>query len=205
MTTTSTMRTETLHVPGGHIYYEVRGSGPALLMMPGGPADATTFRQIEDTLAARYTVVTYDPRGISHSSPFDAGDDDRMVEIFADDAHRLLREVGGDGPCCVLARSGGAVIALELAARQPGQLDAVVFHEPPSPDLLADPAAIRAGMEDVCDTCAAAGIGPAAGKFMNLIGIHDGPPPPPEGDPTPEMREAMALVQGNMEFFFSRY
>jgi len=204
MAASSTMRSETLRVPGGRLFYEVRGAGPVLLMMPGGPADAATFRRIEHTLAARYTVVTYDPRGISHSSPFEPGDDARMVEIFADDAHRLLDEVGGDGRSCVFASSGGAVIALELALRHGGRLDTVVVHEPPSPVLLPDPAGVRAGMEDVCDTYHAAGLWAAAGKFMALVGIHDSSPPP-EGELTPEAQESLALMQRNIEFFFGRY
>ena len=36
MTTSSTTRSETMPVPGGDVYYEVRGSGPVLLLMPGG-------------------------------------------------------------------------------------------------------------------------------------------------------------------------
>lgn len=205
MAATSTMRSEMMQVPGGWIYYEVRGSGPVLLMMPGGPADAATFRKIEGTLATRYTVVTYDPRGISHSSPFDPGLDGRMVEVFADDANRLLHEVGGDRDVRVLASSGGAVIALELALRHGERLSTVVVHEPPAPSLLPDAVGVRAAMEDVCDTYAAEGIGPAAGKFMALVGIHDGPPPPPAGEPTPEAQQAMARTQANMDFFFSRY
>lgn len=204
MGTTSAMKSETLEVPGGSLYYEVRGAGPVLLMMPGGPADAATFRRIEDSLASEYTVVTYDPRGISHSSPFDPSDDSRMVEIFADDAHRLIA-AAGDGKACVFASSGGATIALELAKRHPDQLDTVVVHEPPSPDLLPNPAYARAAMEDVCDTFATAGLWPAAGKFMTLVGIEGGPPPASEGEPTPEAQEAMARMQRNLEFFFGRY
>lgn len=46
MTTNIRTRTETLKVPGASLYYEVRGSGPVLLMMPGGPADAGAFREV---------------------------------------------------------------------------------------------------------------------------------------------------------------
>jgi hypothetical protein len=35
--------------------------------MPGGPADAATFRRVEQPLAEHYTAVTYDPRDLSHS------------------------------------------------------------------------------------------------------------------------------------------
>jgi len=204
MATVSTIKSETLQVPGGSLYFEVRGSGPVLLLMPGGPADATTFRRMEDRLAADYTVVTYDPRGLSHSSAFDPSDDARMVEIFADDVHRLLAETG-QGRACVFGSSGGALIALELAKRHPEQLDTVVAHEPPSPALLSDTARVRAAMEDVCDACASEGLWPAMGRFMTLVGIQGGPPPAAEGEPTPEMLEAQALMQKNLEFFLGRY
>jgi pimeloyl-ACP methyl ester carboxylesterase len=204
MGATSTIKSNTLEVPGGSLYYEIRGSGPVLLLMPGGPADAATFRKIEDRLASRYSVVTYDPRGISHSSPFDPADDDRMVEIFADDVHRLLGETA-NGKACVFASSGGATIALELIKRHPEQLETVVVHEPPSPLLQPHPAQVRAAMEDVCDTYAVAGLWPALEKFMALIKIEGGPPPAPEGEPSPEAQEAMARMQRNLEFFFGRY
>jgi pimeloyl-ACP methyl ester carboxylesterase len=204
MGATSMIKSATLKVPGADLYYDVRGSGPVLLMMPGGPADATTFRRIEDRLASHYTVVTYDPRGLSHSSPLEPRDDSRMVEIFADDVHRLLAKTGA-GKACVFASSGGGVIALELARRHPEQLDTVVVHEPPSPELLPDPAQVRAAMEDVCDTCATAGLWAAAEKFMTLVGIQGGPPAAADGERSPEMQEAMAQMQRNMEFFLGRY
>ncbi len=197
-------QTRTLSVPAGSLYYEVRGAGPVLLMMPGGPADATTFRKIEDRLATRYTVVTYDPRGLSHSSPFDARDDSRMVEIFADDAHRLLNEVG-EGKADIFASSGGAVIAMDLIKNHPDEVKTAVLHEPPAPDFLSDPVGIRAAMADVCDTCAREGVWPAAGKFMKLVGVEGGPPPAAEGEPTPDQLEAMAMWQRNFEFFFGSY
>jgi pimeloyl-ACP methyl ester carboxylesterase len=204
MEATSTYKSATLKVPGGDLYYEVRGSGPVLLMMPGGPADATTFRRTEERLAQRYTVVTYDPRNLSHSTPLEPADDGRMVEVFADDAHRLLAATT-DAKASVFASSGGAVIALELVVRHPEQIDAVVAHEPPSPALLPDPAGVLAAMEEVCDTCARAGVWPAAEKFMKLVGIEGGPPPASGAEPSPEMEQAMARMQRNMEFFFGRY
>lgn len=127
-----------------------------------------------------------------------------MVEIFADDAHRLLAECG-EGKARVFASSGGAVMALELACRHPEQLETVICHEPPSPVLHSDSDRVRAASEDVCDTFASAELGPAMGKFMALVGIAGGPPPTPEGEPTPDEQDAMALMQKNMEFFFGRY
>src|ERR1700732_2336705 len=94
MKSTTPMTAERLAVPGANLYYEVRGSGPVLLMMPGGPADARNFRQIAEQLAPDYTVVTYDPRGLSHSTLDGPVRDDRIVEIFADDAYRVLAATG---------------------------------------------------------------------------------------------------------------
>ena len=195
-------KVETLKVPGAHLYYEVRGSGPVLLLMPGGPADATGFRRIADELAAHHTVVTYDPRGLSRSQLEGPLDEERLIEVFADDVHRLLAAVTRE-KADVFASSGGAVIALDLAARHPEQLRAVVLHEPPSPTLLPDPAHVRAVMEEITATYRSAGIGPAVQIFSDLT--RSGPPPAPESEPTPEMQEDTARMMGNMDIFFGPY
>ena len=204
MTTPITAKTETLKVPGANIYYEVHGSGPVLLMIPGGPADAGAFRRIAGYLESDYTVVTYDPRGLSHSTLDAPVNDERIVQIFADDAHRLLTATAKE-PAFVFGSSGGAVIALELAARHPEQVRTVVSHEPPAPALQPDPARERAAMEEIVRTYRTAGIGPAMQKFMVQTRIPSGPPPPPAGEPTPEMREGMAQMTRNMDFWLGHY
>jgi pimeloyl-ACP methyl ester carboxylesterase len=192
--------TQTLEVPGASIYYEVRGSGPALLMMPGGPADSGAFSNIREHLTPDYTVVTYDPRGISRSPLDGPVASERLVEIFADDVHRLLSAVTKE-KASVFASSGGAVIALELAARHPEQIATLVAHEAPAPSLLPDTERRRAEMTDIVETYRSAGVGPAMQKFMAHTGIRSGPPPTPQGEPTPEMLEAMARMQRNMDFW----
>jgi pimeloyl-ACP methyl ester carboxylesterase len=204
MTTPMTAKTEMLKVPGASIYYEVRGSGPVLLMMPGGPADAGAFRRIAADLEVDYTVVTYDPRGLSHSTLDGPVNDERIVQVFADDAHRLLTATTKE-PAFVFGSSGGAVIALELAAQHPEQVRMLVAHEPPAPALLPDPAHERAAMEEIVQTYRTAGIGPAMQKFMVQTRIRSGPPPPPPGEPTPEMREGMAQMKRNMDFWLGHY
>ncbi len=204
MNTTVPMTTESLGVPGASLYYEIRGSGPVLLMIPGGPADAAAFRRIAEHLASHYTVLTYDPRGLSHSTLEAPVQDERIVEIFADDAHRLLTATATE-PAFVFASSGGAVIGLELAARHPEQVRTLVSHEPPAPALLPDTARERTAMEEIFQTYRTAGIGPAMQKFMVQTRIRSGPPPAPQGEPTPEMREAMAQMHRNMDFWLGHY
>jgi pimeloyl-ACP methyl ester carboxylesterase len=200
MNTSAPAKTGRLKVPGASIYYEVRGSGPVLLMMPGGPADASAFQRIAGYLESAYTVVTYDPRGLSHSTLDAPIADERIVEIAADDAHRLLTATGKE-PAFVFGSSGGAVIALELVARHPEQVRTLVSHEPPAPSLLPDPGRERTAMGEIVETYRTAGIGPAMHKFMVQTRIRSGPPPPPAGEPTPEMLEGMARMKRNMDFW----
>lgn len=204
MSATVPMETNTLRVPGASVYYEVRGSGPVLLMMPGGPADAGAFRKIAGDLAPDYTVVTYDPRGLSHSKLEGPLQDERIVEIFADDASRLLAAVTKE-KAFVFASSGGAVISLELGTRRPDQIATLVAHETPAPAVLPDPARRRAEMQDIYETFRAAGIGPAMQKFMAHTGIRGGPPRAQPGEPTPEMLEAREQMQRNMDFWLGHY
>jgi len=190
--------TDTLKVPGATLHYEVSGTGPALLLIPGGPADAGAFAPISSELSDRYTVVTYDPRGLSRS-PLDGEPQDTSVGTFADDAHRLLAAVGNE-PAYVLGSSGGALVGLELVSRHPEQVRALVAHEPPLTRLLDDADEHARFAREVHDTYLSEGVGPAMGKFLASAGLDQDPPQPPAG-PTPEMAEAMARMQGNFDFF----
>ena len=200
------LKTATLSVPGADLYYEVRGVGPMLVMMPGGPADHWVFRDIVGHLAPDYTVVTYDPRGLSRSN-LEGGPTNRrqIVQVFADDVHRLMAHLTKK-KAFVFASSGGATIGLELAARHSDQIDTIVLHEPPSPSLLRNETAIRAEMNEVVEIYRKGDFGPAMHRFAVMAGFNDeGPPPAPEGEQTPEMVEAMAMMQNNMALFFTDY
>ena len=132
-------RSSTLKVPGAKIYYEMQGSGPILLIIPGGPQDAGVFADVSRHLADRYTVVAYDPRGNSRST-FDGAPEELQLDVQADDAAALIEALGG-GPAYVFGTSGGAQIGLNLAARYPELVRVLVAHEPPSMMLLDDPSA----------------------------------------------------------------
>jgi pimeloyl-ACP methyl ester carboxylesterase len=197
----SEVEVQTLKVKGASLHYEVRGSGPVLLFIPGGPADAGAFRRIAAELAPYYTTVTYDPRGLSHSPLEGPFDDERAIEINADDAYRLISALT-DERANVLASSGGAVISLELAKRHHDRIATLVAHETPAAAVLPDPEHAREDIIDITDTYKAGGLGAAFPKFMAHTRIAGGPPPAPEGEPTPEQLEAMAMMQRNMDFWF---
>lgn len=192
------METRTLKVPGASLYYEVRGSGTVLLMIPGGPMDADGFAPLADCLADRYTVVTYDCRGNSRS-PVEGPGDDLTVGVFADDAHRLLAAVAAE-PAFVLGSSGGATYGLDLVARYPDQVRTLVAHEPPVAALLPDAARWRAWTEEIRSIYQRDGVFPAMQKFSEGVGLG-GPQEPPNAEPGPAAAEAMNRMMGNLELF----
>src|SRR6201986_364467 len=137
---------QTLEVPGARLYYEVRGTGP-LVVLVGAPMDAGPFGPLADLLASDYTVLTTDPRGINRS-PVDDPGQDSTPEMRADDLSRLVARVDA-GPGVVLGSSGGAVSALALVQAHPEQARVVVAHEPPLIELLPDRSERHAGNEVV--------------------------------------------------------
>ncbi len=197
------MEAKTLKVPGATLYYEVRGSGPVLLAIPGGPTEASVFTAFAEQLADRYTVVTYDPRGHSRST-VDDRDEDVSVAQHADDAAALIEEVSQAEPACVLGSSGGATIGLELVARHGDKVKAFVGHEPPVMELLPDADRWRALFADLQETNRKEGVFAAFGKFG--AAVEEGGPSYSEqqapSDPTPEMAQMMERMTANGEFFF---
>ncbi|MFJ1759525.1 alpha/beta fold hydrolase [Amycolatopsis sp. NPDC088138] len=183
----------TLAVPGARITYDVTGSGPVLLLIPGGAADSTMFAAIGPLLAEDHTVVTYDPRGISRS-PLDGEPGGDTLREHADDVHRLLAEIG-DGPADVFANSGGAITMLEYVVHHHGQVRTVVLHEPPvtrhlGPAVLDSP--------DIPAIYREHGVGAAIAAFSEMGGFDISPP----ADPTPGELAQMKVMEGNFAYFF---
>jgi hypothetical protein len=88
-------------VDGVSIYFESRGEGPTLLMIPGGGGDAGGYRFVGERLADEYRVVSYDRRGNSRSSGRNGSDN-----------HELLPFVRFVPDCAALrARAASVVVA----------------------------------------------------------------------------------------------
>jgi pimeloyl-ACP methyl ester carboxylesterase len=203
-TATLKIQSPTLKVPGAQLYYEVQGTGPVLLTIPGGPTDAGIFAGLARFLADRYTVVSYDPRGNSRSV-LDGPPEDQRMDVHGDDAAQLLAALSGE-PAYVLGSSGGAQIGLNLAARYPHRVHTLVAHEPPCVQLLHDAAEQRAFTESVYNTYRADGVGPAMQKFIAAAGLAGGPQPEKltsPSPPPPEIQEAFGRIQGNLDFFLA--
>jgi pimeloyl-ACP methyl ester carboxylesterase len=159
-----------LEVPGARLYYEVRGSGPLLLVM-GSPMGAAMFAPLADALAADFTVVTHDPRGIARST-VDDPQQDSTPELRADDVAALIDAL--DAPDAdVLGSSGGAVTGLALVARHPRRVRTLVAHEPPLLGLLPDAEERHAGTDEIIATYHREGVGPAFARFMVTAGYTE--------------------------------
>ena len=165
--------TRTLEVPGAVLTYDVwpneSSTEPALVLI-ASPMGAAGF----GTLAGHFTdrtVVTYDPRGVERSRRTDNASTSTPEE-HADDLHRLISAVGG--PVDLFASSGGAINALALVARHPGDVRTLVAHEPPVAALLPDREAALAASRDIHETYLRSGLGPAMAKFI-AIASHKGP------------------------------
>jgi pimeloyl-ACP methyl ester carboxylesterase len=198
-----TVATRTVKVPGATLYVEVRGSGPVLLCISGGPTDAGMFTDLAGRLADRYTVVSYDQRGHSRS-PLDGEPEDIPVALHADDAAAILAATGNQ-PAYVYGNSGGGTIGLELVTRHPDLVRTFVAHEAPITELLPDAARWRAGHEDIFQTYHAEGVFPAMAKFGALV--EEGGPKYSEEmqqtPPTPEDQEMMGRMAGNFDLFLA--
>jgi pimeloyl-ACP methyl ester carboxylesterase len=116
-----------------NLYYTIRGSGPMLLILQGGAGNADGAEAMANELAGDFTVVTYDRRGLSRSSPIQAERYD--IAVHADDAARLITALT-DEPAFVFGSSIGALIGIELAARHGAHVRSLVAHEPPVLRLL---------------------------------------------------------------------
>jgi pimeloyl-ACP methyl ester carboxylesterase len=149
------MSTGHLEVNSARLYYELRGTGPSLLFIPGGTVDSSHFTAVADLLADQFRTVSYDRRG-NGNSPRPAGWHATSLSEQADDVAGLI-EALGLAPCAVWGGSFGGVVLLELLTRRPGLVRAAMVHEPPlftvldDGDLVADhlvrtaAAAVRTG------------------------------------------------------------
>ncbi len=170
-------------VNGTTIYAEVRGSGPAVLIISSVYEGAEIFRAVAERLTG-FTVITYDHRGTSRS-----GRDNWPgcgSGQHADDAAGLLQELGIDD-VVVFGSGTGGIIALQLALRHPGLVRSALVYEPGYFSLTEDggrlqDAALRtvnnylaANPEDWVGALAALGRATAGVKDGTSRGFFDPP------------------------------
>lgn len=157
-----------LDVPGARLYYETRGSGPLLLMVPGANGNADVFTSVAKHLATYYTVVTYDRRGFSRSQLDGPQDYEHRLATDADDV-RLLIEHLSEAPATVFGTSSGAVVALETLTRHPSTIRTLVPYEPAALRQLPDGQEWMDFVYELYDLYRQSGPRPALRKFREYL------------------------------------
>lgn len=109
-----------LDVPGGRLYYEVAGSGPALVLIHAGIATLRMWDPQVPEFAKHYRVIRYDTRGFGQT-------DCEHVEYrnYADVA--ALLDHLGESSAHILGCSRGGAIALDFTLAYPGRARSLVF------------------------------------------------------------------------------
>ena len=121
----------TVRVNNMRMYYEMHGSGAALVLIAGLNSDHALFRSFIPRLAERYQVIVFDNRGIGQSTGAESA---FTIETLAEDTAGLLHELG---VTCghVLGVSLGGRIAAALALQYPNLVRSLILvstcMEPP--------------------------------------------------------------------------
>ena len=155
-----------LDVPGAWLYYEIHGSGPLLMLIPGASGTAEGFRAVTTHLAAHYSVVLYDRRGFSRSRLDGPQDDSRRLQTDADDLRRLAENLGNQ-PAIVFGASSGGIVSCEVLARHPAVVDTLVPFEPPAMRYLPDGEVWLRFFTEVYELYRRSGVEPALDLFRS--------------------------------------
>jgi pimeloyl-ACP methyl ester carboxylesterase len=87
----SIFKHHTIRIGEVRLHYVVAGSGDPVVLLHGWPQTWFEWRRIIPALAAKYTVIAPDLRGLGDSSKPPGGYDKRTV---ADDIYQLVRKLG---------------------------------------------------------------------------------------------------------------
>ena len=132
----------TLNVNGIHLAYETQGSGEPLALISGLGYDRWEWHKMAPGLAQRFTVITFDNRGVGQS---DKPAGPYTAQLLADDTAGLLQALGYQH-AHVMGHSMGGYIAQALALSHPELIDKLILastnfggphHIPVTPEALA--------------------------------------------------------------------
>lgn len=168
-----------------HLYYEITGSGEPMVLVHGSWGDHHNWDPVVPLLSQSFQVVTFDRRGHSQSQ---SGSGQGSFAEDAEDLATLIEQLGL-APAHVGGNSGGAAIALRLAARHAHLCRSLVVHEPPLIDLLERKpefggmvSGFYARVRPVVELLTAGQMEAAAQQFVNTVAFRPGawdtlPPP----------------------------
>lgn len=140
------VETGTVDFNATKLYYELRGTGPSFLFIPGAEGDAEEYLRVVELLDDEFAVLSYDRRGYSRSlRPADYSG--TTVDEQADDAAALLAALRM-APAGVWGNSSGAIIGLSLVLRHPEVVRKAMLHEAPLFAGMSDPQQVLAFLRE---------------------------------------------------------
>ena len=107
------------------IYYEVKGSGDPIFLLPGLGRGTSYFDAIEPHLRKHYQTIVMDPRGIGRSS---LKDKELTAEVWADDFAALADHLGIKS-AHVLGSSHGGSMAMAMTLQHPALVKSLLLNE----------------------------------------------------------------------------
>jgi pimeloyl-ACP methyl ester carboxylesterase len=113
------LRSGSVPVAGGELYYERAGEGFPVVLVHGALWDRRIWEPQVEALAGQHDVIRYDQRGHGRSAP-PAGRYSEVGDLVA------LLERLGVARCAVVGCSTGAQIAIDFAIAYPDLADAIV-------------------------------------------------------------------------------
>lgn len=119
------LEVHTVRVNGVDLGYRTVGEGkPLLLIMGYGGSMDFWEPQMIRFLSHSHQVIMYDNRGVGESS---ADSRSFSIDLFASDAFALVHELGFK-KVDVLGWSMGAIVAAQLAAKHPEEVDKLILY-----------------------------------------------------------------------------
>ncbi|MDR3075608.1 MAG: alpha/beta hydrolase [Candidatus Methanoplasma sp.] len=110
-----------IHANGIDIHYEVRGSGPAVILLHGNGEDMRIFDRLAEDLCPEYTVFLMDTRGHGGSQRADSFHYSDITE----DVAAFIKGLCIRKPV-LYGFSDGGIVGLMLAAKYPDMLSGLI-------------------------------------------------------------------------------
>lgn len=156
--------------PGASLSYEIRGSGPPLLLIAGGNGDHRIYSRLAVALESRFRTIAYTRRGFAGSPLTKGYEGARRIEEDAHDAARMI-DAFAKGKAHVFGSSSGAIVGIDLFQRHGTKIDTFVAHEPPLASVLPDFETHYALFDDLLALYRRSGAEVAMPVFLEQMGM----------------------------------
>ena len=148
-------------INGTNLYYEDYGSGPTVILTPGGRVDTNGLRPIAALISGQCRVIIHDRRNCGRSDINISGELSEQ-HIWAEEMSGLLKHLD-TGPVFAAGGSAGSRTSMTLAVRHPELVSGLFIWEvsggPRSAEIMSPgyygqyiEAAVKGGMQAVCNT-----------------------------------------------------